>query len=142
VTIPVLTAIAGDNQPPNPPIITGPSSGIVGELYEYSILITDPDDDYMRFLEIDFGDGDIIEKNSGYERLWRNGTVLSISHRWETSDSFGIRARVQDLCGEWSDWSDPLSISISKSYIIRFISFLESHPNIFPLIQQLIKLLN
>jgi carboxyl-terminal processing protease len=127
-----------DNNPPNPPMITGPTSGKIGETYLYNVTITDPDEDVMFNLEVDFGDG-IVHEDCGCGQSWQNGTVVELSHKWRKTGSYGITARVQDAYGEWSEWSEPLSISMPKSKTINtpFLRFLENHPHMFPLLRQL-----
>ena len=103
-----------DNNPPNPPKIEGPLSGKIGKTYVYNITLTDPDeDDQMFFLEVDFGEG-IEHEDCGCGKSWQNGTILEVSHRWKKVGDYGITARVQDGCGEWSEWSDPLFVSMPK----------------------------
>ena len=104
-----------DNNPPNPPMIQGPLSGNIGEIYVYTITLTDPDeDDQMFFLQVDFGEG-VEHEDCGCGRAWQNGTVLEVSHMWKNVGDYGITARVQDGYGEWSGWSDPLFVSMPKN---------------------------
>ena len=123
-----------ENTPPNPPLIQGPTSGNIGEIYTYTITLTDPDeDDRMFFLEVDFGDG-IQHEDCGCDRSWENGTVLEISHQWKKTGDYGIKARVQDGYGEWSEWSDPLFVSMPKNkdtsnlFTLLLSRFLENFP--------------
>ena len=136
-----MNEIKDENNPSNAPTITGPTSGITGKTYAYHITITDPDDDHMFFLTVDFGD-EIIYKNSGYERFWPNGTVILVSHRWKKPGNYEISATVQDGYGEWSEWSEPLPVNISakKSINPLFLRFLENHLHMFPLLRQLLGL--
>lgn len=109
-------AFTNENTPPNPPIIEGPTSGKVREFYEYDVTLTDPDeDDFMFELEIDFGDELIVEGGAGCAKTWYNGTVLSFSHRWNKPGDYEIRARAKDSFDEWSEWSEPLQISMPKA---------------------------
>ena len=143
-----LSALTNDdNNPPNPPIITGPLSGRIKETYVYNITVTDPDeDDYLLELEIDFGDGIIVER-CGCDTPWENGETIEIEHRWEKSDTYEITGRVMDVYGEWSNWSDPLVVSMPKNkpYIntpfLQFLeNFFEKYPNAFPILRHLIGL--
>ena len=107
--------IDDDNNPPNPPQISGPTFGKVRETYDYEILLTDPDeDDLMFYLEVDFGDGTIHE-DCGCDIAWYNGTIIKVTHRWKKSGNYGVSARVQDGAGEWSNWSDPLAVTMPKT---------------------------
>ena len=131
-----------DNNPPNPPMITGSSSGRVRKSYEYNITLTDPDeDDYMFYLEVDFGDGVTHYCGTGCGNPWPNGTVVKVSHRWKKTGDYGITARVQDEPGEWSNWSDPFVVTMPKNKMTTnslFFSFLQQHPNLFPILQTLL----
>lgn len=125
-----------ENNPPNPPIIDGPLSGKIGDTYVYNITLTDPDeDDQMFFLEVDFGEG-TEHKDCGCGKSWRNGTILEVSHRWKNVGDYGITARVQDGYGEWSEWSDPLFVSMPKHkellnlFILLSGSFLKYFPSL------------
>jgi len=136
-------AFDDENTPPNPPLIQGPTSGNIGEIYQYSITLTDPDeDDRMFFLQVDFGDG-IQHEDCGCDRSWENGTVLEISHQWKNKGDYGITARVQDGYGDWSEWSDPLLVSMpkNKETINTFIILLNRYLEIFPLLEKLMGLL-
>ena len=135
-----------DNNPPNPPEITGPLFGKVGEVYFYYFTVTDPDeDDGLWELEIDFGDEIIIERScdSGECVPWKNGETVEIKHMWKRTGTYELTARVMDVYGELSEWSDPLSVSMPKNkpYInTPFLQFLENHPHMFPLLRQLLGL--
>jgi len=115
----VMTALTArailDNTPPNPPDITGPTSGIIGTSYLYKVLVTDPDEnDELLKLEMDFGDG-VITETCGCSKLWVNGQTLNISHQWKKPGNYAITARVMDVNGAWSEWSEPLTVSLPRS---------------------------
>ena len=133
-----------DNTPPNPPEITGPLSGMIRKTYEYQLTLTDPDDgDVMFNLEIDFGEG-IKYEDCGCGKSWQNGTVLEVSNQWKNVGNYEITARVQDAYGEWSEWSEPLSISMPriKDRLINslYLRLSEQHPHLLPLLRQLLRL--
>jgi hypothetical protein len=82
----------------------------------YSFLLSDPDyGDMLLTLEINWGDEE-IQRGGGRWCLKprQNGTKLEFFHIWETSDSFNITARVQDVYGDWSNWTEPFQIIMSK----------------------------
>ena len=82
VTIPI-GRINLNNNAPNPPSISGPTSGKIDTTYDYEVTVTDPDeDDGLLRLELDFGDG-IIAEDCGCSRVWQNGEVIDMSHRWK-----------------------------------------------------------
>ena len=144
--IPILstTVVADDNNPPNPPKIEGPTSGKIGETYTYEITLTDPDqDDIMFNLEVDFGD-EIIDYDCGCGKSWQSGTVLAVSHKWKNTGSYGITARVEDASGEWSEWSDPLTVIVTmprnRAVNNPILNFLEQYPILYQLLQRFLKL--
>jgi len=106
----------GDNNPPNPPVITGPQTGKIDEIIVYEFYITDPDvDDQLLQLEINFGGELIIERcDTGECKPWRNGETVEIQYIWRETGAYNITARVMDVYGEWSEWSDPLSITMPR----------------------------
>ena len=111
-----------DNTPPNPPDITGPTSGTIKTTYTYKVLVSDPDEnDELLKLEMDFGDG-VITETCGCSQLWENGQTVNVSHEWKKPGTYQITGRVMDVNGEWSEWSEPFSVSLprSKHIPIRF----------------------
>ena len=129
-----------NNNPPNPPLIAGPTSGRIGETYFYYVTITDPDlDDVMFNLEIDFGD-DKVYIDCGCGKSWQNGTILEVSHLWKKVGNYGITARVQDASGEWSEWSKPLPVSMPriKELLNLYIWLSDGSLNFFPFFERLI----
>jgi len=112
-----------DNNPPNPPEITGPLFGKV---------------------EIDFGDEIIIERScdSGECVPWKNGETVEIKHMWKRTGAYELTARVMDVYGELSDWSDPLSVSMPRNRAMQapFLQFLRQHPILFQLLQRFLQL--
>jgi len=122
------------NNPPNPPELTGPVNGKIDQNYIYYITVSDPDEDLLLRIEIDFGDG-ITEICGGCTtRPWQSGEIVTVDHRWSKTDTYAVSARVQDEHGAWSDWSEPLSVTMPKfknfdnnssSFICRIISLLK-----------------
>ena len=53
-----------------------------------------------------------------------------------------IQVKAKDVYGAESEWSDPLPVSMPKNKAINtpFLNFLENHPNLFPLLRQLLDL--
>lgn len=135
--IPVFSTIvvADENTPLNPPDIEGPTSGLIDVDHLYIVTLTDPDiDDGLLRLEVDFGDV-IIYEDSGCDRIWENGKVLEIYHRWKKSGDYQITARVQDTGGLWSECSDPTPVSMPRQRVL----FNQLYD--FPLFNRLINLL-
>ncbi len=124
-----------DNDPPNTPIIDGPSSGKIGTEYTYTISTSDPNGDQVSYL-FDWGD----ETNSGWVGPYDSGQTASKSHVWSAQGSYSIKAKAKDINGAESVWSDPLSVSMprNKPYInTPFLNWLMLQ---FPLLARLIQL--
>lgn len=102
------------NNPPNPPLIEGPTTGETRTIYLFNITVTDPDEDPLVLLEVDFGDGSDVFQECGCSGAWPSGTVLGVAHQWKKRGTFVLQARVQDGHGLWSDWGT-LDISLPKS---------------------------
>ncbi len=95
------------NQPPEPPIINGPTNGTVNVAYTFTIgPITDPDGDSM-YYKWDWGDGNITEWLGPYA----SGQTISASHLWTAPGVYEIRAKLKDTYGAEST-SEPHIITI------------------------------
>jgi hypothetical protein len=118
--------INSNNNPPNPPEISGPISGKILETILYNFTLTDPDEnDRLLKLEIDFGDG-IISEECGCDTPWLNGEVIPVDHRWNKQGNYKIIARCADSSNTWSEWSQPLLVSMPKNNYLSntFLHFL------------------
>ena len=106
-------AIAEESQAPlkpNPP--NGPSSGQVNVEKTYTASSTDPDGDDLYYM-FDWGD----YSNSGWLGPYSSGDSCEASHIWTTQGSYQIKVKAKDSHGVQSEWSDPLSISMSKAKV-------------------------
>jgi hypothetical protein len=113
-TVPPINSVT--NNPPNPPLIEGPTTGETRTIYFFNITVTDPDEDPLVLLEVDFGDGSDVFQDCGCGGTWSSGKVLMVEHQWKKKGTFALKARVQDGYGLWSDWGT-LDISLSKSIL-------------------------
>ena len=122
------------NQPPDAPIITGPNNGKPNTEYEFTVIATDPDGDDVRFI-VDWGDGD--NETTPYTA---SGSDLDVSHIWTDEGTFTITVYAEDEFGAVSgETTSQMIIEKSKTMSHPFINFLQSHPNMFPILQQLIQ---
>ena len=96
------------NDPPNKPLIDGPSVGKVGEDYDFVFSSTDPDSDDLEYY-IDWDDGNIEEWIGPYE----SGESMTQSHTWGVEGTYRIQSKVRDPFGEESD-SEEFYITIEK----------------------------
>jgi hypothetical protein len=121
------------NQPSQP---NGPVNGRINVESYYETSVIDPNADQI-YLMWDWGDGSLSEWLGPYN----SGEQITTSHLWSKVGNFEIKVRAKDIFEQQSEWSDPLSISMSKTKYNQniFTLFLEKHPNLFLIIRQLLK---
>lgn len=88
-----------DNNPPNPPTISGETYGEVGVEYEYTFNAVDPDGDDIYYL-IDWGDN-----STSYSAIFPSGEELTRRHRWSEQGMYTIKAMAIDFLNAESDWA-------------------------------------
>jgi hypothetical protein len=124
-----------ENEPPNPPTITGPTKGKIKVAINYNFTTTDPEGDEVYYF-IDWGDN----TNSSWIGPYPSGDLITKSHTWSKKGTYIIKAKAKDIYGNESGWGT-LSITMPTSYNIPFQSFwmklFERFPHIFPIIRHL-----
>ncbi len=105
-------ALTRYNTPPNKPEKpTGPTSGQPGTEYTYNTSTTDPLGDQI-YYTWDWGDGNYSEWLGPYE----SGGSCEASYTWEEKGDYSIKVKAKDIYDLESDWSDPLPVSMPKTY--------------------------
>ena len=129
-------ALSAINTPPNNPDIDGLTSGNTGEEQEFIISTTDPHGDDIFYL-IDWGDDTGEEEFGPYP----SGIEQTFYHTWNEKGEYTIRVKAQDIIGAESEWSE-LEVSMPKTKTMNkpFLTFLENHPHLFPLLRQILEL--
>jgi hypothetical protein len=126
-----------ENEPPNPPSITGPATGKIKVAINYNFTTTDPDGDEIYYF-IDWGD----QINSSWIGPYLSGELITESHTWSKKGTYTIRAKAKDIYGNESDWKT-FSVKMPCSYNIPFQQFwerlFERFPNVFPLLRHLME---
>ena len=137
LVIPAISVIATDmdlppsyfkNFPPSAPYISGPTSGKIGNTYNYTIFSIDPEGDNVYYL-IEWGDCDITEEWLG---PFESGETFKCCHCWSEIDFPGgcnvtVRACARDSYNHTSDWSEFRVIMPtvrSRSYLETSLAFL------------------
>lgn len=92
------TIIIG-NQPPETPIITGPSQGKPGVTYLFQASTIDPDNNEVYYLW-DYGDG----TTSDWMGPYPSGQTISTTYSWSDEGTFILRVKAKDIYGCESDW--------------------------------------
>jgi len=104
----LYTGCKKKNTKPDKPVITaGVSSGRVNVSYEFSATTTDPDGDSIS-IRFDWNDGD----TSDWSNYVVNGETIKVSHIWQDSGTYSVRAQARDKKEATSDWSEPFTITI------------------------------
>jgi hypothetical protein len=130
------------NKEPSVPTVTGQSDGKVGVSYTYKFNSLDQDGDDVYYY-IDWGD----QTNDGWIGPYGSGKDIMVSHRWSKRGTYIIKAKAKDIYDIESEWAT-LEVTILKNKAIKapFINFLESflqrHPNLFPILQKIIQRLS
>jgi hypothetical protein len=108
----IVNVIEGQiNKNPYSPQISGPNSGNIGVDYSFMFQVTDPDSDDMT-LTVEWGDGDIEEEDCS------SGERIKLQHLWENEQTYSIRAKLTDIHGAESEWSE-YEISMPKNKLIE-----------------------
>lgn len=143
VTIPVLFATANEidtlDVGTNVPIITGPTEGILGEVYDYKITYSDLHGEDV-YYEIRWGDCAII-CNAG---PFKSGEEVTFSHAWCSictgPGTFTIQVMGFDDNGDNSNWGT-LSVYMRGKEKglnnLNLIYFIEKLIGRFPLLENL-----
>ena len=133
------------NEPPGPPSVTGATNGNPRREYYYRFSAIDPDKNPVSFY-VDWGDGTITDWSGGGEGRNKmdecaSGETVFIKHVYSRRGTYTIKAKARDGFGGESDWAT-LEVSMPKNKAINtpFINFLENHPNLFPILRQLLGL--
>lgn len=131
-------AIGEESDPPAKPAKpSGPNSGSTGTEYTYTTSSTDPNGDKISYM-FDWGDG----TTSGWVGPYNSGQTASAKKTWDSQGNYEIKVVAKDDHGKFSVWSDPLNVNIPRNKAINspFLRFLQNHPNLFPILRQLLGL--
>lgn len=89
-----------DNDPPEAPTIDGPTTGNIGEEYDYTFITTDPDGDNVSYWVV-WGDGcPAVEWIGPYP----SEEEITLSHTFEQQGTFNISAKAKDTHEAESEW--------------------------------------
>jgi outer membrane protein assembly factor BamB len=87
------------NNPPDKPIIKGPTSGKAGVEYDYTFSVIDPDDHNVYYY-IEWGD---MQKEERIDPPYSSGEEVTLSHMWSEQGTYKIRAKAKDYFDAESD---------------------------------------
>ena len=112
-----FTAFGGgpvNNAPEKPQKPTGKTQGKTGTSYLYSTQTTDPDDDQVYYMW-DWGDGNM----STWTGPYASGATATAQKSWATKGTYAVKVKAKDTHGAESNWSDPLSVTMPQSQLLR-----------------------
>ncbi len=135
-TLKRINVAVENNEPPNEPIINGPTSGNINVEYTYTASTTDPNGNQLYYL-FDWGDGKFSEWVGPYD----SGETAEASHKWSKKGDYEIRVKSKDEYAAESEWSDSLPINMPKvkSFKILNIDLLQKLIDRFPLFERMFK---
>ena len=129
------------NLPPSTPDLNVPDQGQVRDTIWISMISTDPENDEVKYF-IEWGDGE-----GDWNLHWiTSGVLFRISHKYKYEGDFIVRVKAKDYYDSESGWAvDEIEvpITLTKSNTFQnqiFIRFFENHPNLFPLLRQILGL--
>jgi len=105
----IFTTTSTSNTPPDKPIKpSGPKSGLINVLYNYTTYTSDYDGN-----NISYGwdwDGDL---NVDEWSIWYgSGDICDIVHSWSTPGTYIVRVKARDIHYAESNWSNSLTVII------------------------------
>lgn len=103
-TIPfTLSAVAVGN-PPTPPTIVGPTTGITDTPYTFTLTATDPDGDTVLY-GIDWNSNGSVDQEIPSTDYVPSGTEQSVDHTWPSIGTYTFQALTEDSTGTTSAWT-------------------------------------
>jgi hypothetical protein len=105
-----LTKYESNSRPFKPDKPSGETSGESGSEYEYTTSCIDPEFNKVWYL-FDWDDG----TDSGWIGPFDSGEEASAKHTWSLRNTYSIKVKAKDECGDVSIWSDPFAVSMSKT---------------------------
>jgi hypothetical protein len=135
---PSISGNIGNNNPPNPPTITGPTKGRINVTTYYNFTTTDPDGDNVYYC-IDWGDNNIF-----FTGFMKSGAKIIVSHMWNTKGSYSIKVKAVDQNDAESDWATltvtmPCNIIVNSSWMQFLQHFIQSRPSLFSILQKILQ---
>jgi agmatine deiminase len=108
------------NNPPETPMIAGPTEGKIGVEYNYSINNTvDPEGDKI-YIYCDWGNG----TSDGWLGPYNSSEEIYLSHIWSKKGSYTIKAKIKDEFDSESNWGT-LTVTIPKSKMLYYNLFFD-----------------
>ncbi len=104
-----VTIAAANRLPSKPAKSQGTTSGILQKSYSYTASAIDPDGDDVQ-ITFDWGD-----ESSSVTEFAKSAEKISLSHAWQRSGTYYVRAKATDRRGGQSAWSTYLAVRITAN---------------------------
>jgi len=125
------------NEAPDMPTIEGPTRGNAGVEYEWTFYSTDPNAHGV-FYWIEWDDGSPAVEWAGE---FPSGQHAVFSHTYAEDGQYQISAKAKDIYNLQGDWAY-LNVEMPRNRVLNipFLNFLQSHPNLFPILKYILGL--
>jgi hypothetical protein len=129
----------GIYSPPNPPVITGPTTGKAGTELIFTIYAIDPDDEDV-FFYIEWGDGTFENWIGPYG----SGDPTTVTHTFQKKGTYTVRAQSKDINDVVSQSWGNLVVEMPKPKVFNspFFDFLNSRFQFFSFIERILDILD
>jgi hypothetical protein len=136
-TLAELSEVSVFSNPPEKPVLTGLDRGSINQVYNLSIVTTEPDGEDVYYY-IEWGDGQIDEWVGPY----KSDTTIEITHQWNKKGTYTIKGKAKDINDVESDWGTlnvimPIAFTFSFYELLQFL--LMKFSDRFPLLQHIIQ---
>ena len=111
--------LIGNKAPNRPDSPVGEINGITGNIYEYTALTTDHEEDNIYYM-FDWGDG----TKSRWLGPFESGTEITKSNVWNNTGTYYVRVKAKDTYGSESEWSESSKISMPAIKNFNFFKIL------------------
>jgi hypothetical protein len=98
------------SNPPEKPILNGPTQGVFNETLTFTSSTIEPDGEPL-FYEFDWGNGEMSEWLGPYN----SGETVTATHSWPGLGAYIVRVIAKDNLSATSPWSDPLRVDITDN---------------------------
>jgi len=130
-----------NRQPQKPAKPEGTTNGTIGIEYTYSTFAIEPDGEKVKY-GWDWDGDEEVDTDTGWMVDWHDsGETVTFKNYggWASSGNYIVRVIAIDENGWKSEWSDALTVNISKSKVFNhsfFLCFLQQHPTFYQLLQR------
>ena len=100
----------GNTPPYTPDIPDGPDICNINIFYNFSINISDPDEDAVR-AGWDWNNDDYVDE---WTDFYASGSKVMVTHKWTQPGVYPIKVLVEDRVGDYSSFSDTLIVTVNS----------------------------